>query len=260
MIDQIPEWGREAGNKEIIGRLGGRACLDELGEYVLIERASLTRRAESTLSTVVANVDAQGRARRDFEERCPAFDACGWWHTHVHLEPFYSSTDRQNQATWTDPRAIGLVLSTTLLGDGLKVFRGPDAEPLRMTRGSERLAELRVGLRQTKRAPPVWEQTPDRVTPAVVIEPIDGEARQVRPVALAWTSTAANLAICTACIAVLFATLAAYTRRDAPLLVRVIDAPLAVPPKAATEHQPAPPLFEIDPNILAGDSQREVEE
>lgn len=43
---------------------------------------------------------------------------------------FYSSVDRDNQRTWSHPNCVGIVLHPGLVGEGLKVFRGPESEQL----------------------------------------------------------------------------------------------------------------------------------
>lgn len=129
-VARMASWGQEAGDREIIGRLAGRKCVDAQGEYVLIERAILNRGAKGSAAFVVADVKSQEQLRRDLEEDGP-WDSCGWWHTHPpRCALFFSGEDRENQATWTDPNSIGIVLNPHLEKEGLKLFRGPDCEEL----------------------------------------------------------------------------------------------------------------------------------
>lgn len=130
-VRMMARWGLAARGEEIIGRLGGRFCEDGLGGYTIVQRAIYNDHATGGPVHVVADVDAQEAGRRKFEQECRVLDCVGWWHTHPSGSLFYSSTDRENQAMWTNPRAVGLVLDPKLRHEGLKVFQGPDSRELR---------------------------------------------------------------------------------------------------------------------------------
>lgn len=149
-------WGREAGNDEIIGRLGGRICVDTKGTYVIVQDASLIRKAHGTPGTIVADCQAQEDGRVEFERRCRSLDSVGWWHTHPgNIGLFFSGTDRKNQATWTDANAIGIVMQPDLRGEMLKVFRGPDCSDLKLVNPEmcQRVARQGQATRQCKPLP-----------------------------------------------------------------------------------------------------------
>ena len=130
-VRDMARWGRAAGGSEVIGRLGGRQCQDSTGHYVLVERATLCRAAHGSPAHVLADIAAQEALRRDFDNECRALDPVGWWHTHVGaVGLFYSTVDRENQASWTNPNSIGIVLAPRLEGEALKVFRGPKSVEL----------------------------------------------------------------------------------------------------------------------------------
>jgi len=129
----MAEWGQRAGRREVIGRLGGRHCTDSRGPYVLVERATLNQGAQCGVASVIADIAAQEEGRRAFERQCRARDCIGWWHSHPSgFDLFYSSTDRENQYTWSNPNSIGIVLNPSLKGEGLKVFRGPASVELKL--------------------------------------------------------------------------------------------------------------------------------
>lgn len=122
----MARWGQQALPSETIGRLAGRVCVDSQGEYVLIEKAVLNRVARQGDAFVNSDVPAQEKVRQELERECRALEPVGWWHTHTcGIGLFYSSTDRQNQATWSDENSIGIVLDPELETEGLRVFRGP---------------------------------------------------------------------------------------------------------------------------------------
>ena len=148
VVRQIATWGQRAGENEVIGRLGGRNCTDGQGAYVLIERAILNRKAQGGGAHVDADIAAQEHGRRAFERQCPAYDIEGWFHTHRSGPLFYSEPDRRNQATWTQPNSIGIVVNASLEGE-LKVFRGPDSSELELTRAPKAFRLLRERLSES---------------------------------------------------------------------------------------------------------------
>lgn len=135
IIEQMADWALHKGGCEVIGRLGGRHCMDAKGPYVLAEHAFLNRGAASSAAGVVADITAQDEGRRDFERACRALDSVGWWHTHPPgCGAFFSSTDRRTQSTWSNPNAIGIVLDPSFRDQAIKVFRGPKSRELRITK------------------------------------------------------------------------------------------------------------------------------
>jgi hypothetical protein len=89
----------------------------------------------------------------EFAKDCRVLDSMGWWHTHPgRLGLFYSSVDRDNQATWTDVHSIGIVLNPELNGDGLKVFRGPQSKELECVSDPSILDALRAEVRRGRTA------------------------------------------------------------------------------------------------------------
>lgn len=144
---QMARWGYQAGGREMIGHLAGRPCTDSAGDYTLVERVTQSRQATGGPAHVIADHTAQEAMRRALERTCRPLDCVGWWHSHPHgIGLFYSHTDRQNQATWSNPNAVGIVIDPCLKREGFKVFRGPGAvelRPIHKTQRERLLAVLR---------------------------------------------------------------------------------------------------------------------
>ena len=204
-LRQMAAYGRAAGDRESIGRLGGRHCHDGRGPYVLVESATLTRNAHGTAGSIVADIAAQQTTKADFERQCRALDAVGWWHTHLpDVGLFFSETDRQNQATWADPNSIGIVLHPGLEREGLKVFRGPNAEELARRDGRGSLRRLL----QANSDP--GELTPDPAAAGLLRRPSPPMPQIVRPSVMVYfssTRTRATIAMYLASAAFLLALL-----------------------------------------------------
>lgn len=129
---KMSQWAADV-DQEVLGRLGGRHCRDTQGPYILVERAVLCDAATGSAFGVQADEHAQRRLRGDFDSFCRAFDAVGWFHSHApEVGLFFSGTDRANQRTWDHPDSIGIVLHPGLAGEGLRVYRGPASEDLRI--------------------------------------------------------------------------------------------------------------------------------
>ncbi len=201
-LRQMAGWGQKASHVEVIGRLAGRRCTDGKGGYVLVERATLNRRARCGVAFVMTDFAAEDSGRREFQRKCRALDCVDWWHTHPSsLALFYSETDRQNQRTWSDPNAIGIVLNPALQGDVVKVFRGPHSIELRLVvkRGMrETVQSVRSGLESSSPVPPSGLGTP-----GIRVRPIYGDkdrkdrtsAKRATPVGVVTAISIASVAL-----------------------------------------------------------------
>jgi hypothetical protein len=202
----MAQWGRNGGNSEVIGRLGGRQCRDGNGSYVLVEKATLGHNARGGAGHVVADIAAQKALRDEFDRECRALDSVGWWHTHLkHVGLFYSSVDRQNQASWSDPNSIGIVLHPGLEGEALKVFRGPESVEMR------RVTSLEV-IRLAAAARRAETQRPPFAGPRVPKGPAAGDVIHWHyQVPERGARTATLIAICLATAAIVLGTMASVS-------------------------------------------------
>ncbi len=157
-LRDMGQWAQEKRGTEKIGRLWERQCEDSKGEYVLVEKATLNRYADSYAAAVVADNEAQAAALAEFERECRPLCCVGWWHSHPPgCGAFYSSVDRDNQRTWNHANAIGIVLDPSSPEDGLRVFRGPESAELEQAHeAGELLDSAMVPVIRRKRGE--WQQ------------------------------------------------------------------------------------------------------
>jgi proteasome lid subunit RPN8/RPN11 len=122
---------RDATPNEAVALVLGREGTDAEGPYVVVLGIVPDAAARATpvmvATTHASEVETRSLARRLHPEAVPV----GWFHTHPGHGLAFSATDRQTQATWTDPNALGILADATSRS-GIAVYRGPKAERLEL--------------------------------------------------------------------------------------------------------------------------------
>lgn len=128
---------------ETAGLLFGRLFTDGRSPCALVSHLVWPEPGEvvGTPATVTITPEGSTGMARRANERHPCADPVGWAHTHPTFAAYFSATDRAEQAVWTEPASVGLVLSGLDDAEPLyAVFVGADSslsEPVRssVTRG-----------------------------------------------------------------------------------------------------------------------------
>src|SRR5215467_178183 len=98
-----------AAPRETGGLLAGRILRDDRGHYVVVTGEATAPSTAGEFGSFSLSPNETEKLRRVLSERYPSADVIGWWHSHG-APSHYSGTDRGNQAIWTDPRHIGLLV------------------------------------------------------------------------------------------------------------------------------------------------------
>lgn len=114
---------------EWIGQLVGTRYRDALGRHAVVEAVVQDLAAKREPHFVTSTHDSEGRTKALAREQFPDAVVLGWIHGHVRHGVRYSRRDFENQATWTDPDSIGIVVDPWS-PDLLAVYRGPAGELL----------------------------------------------------------------------------------------------------------------------------------
>jgi proteasome lid subunit RPN8/RPN11 len=105
----IRECAAGAAPRETGGLLAGRILRDDLGHYVMVTGMAQAPPTAGEFGSFSLSPKGTEKLRRVLSEQHPSADVIGWWHSHS-APSSYSNTDRGNQAIWTDPRHIGLLV------------------------------------------------------------------------------------------------------------------------------------------------------
>jgi len=127
------EWAEHP--NESAGLLFGRVFTDGVSQCALVRHLIRPEPGEVEGTPVTVTITAEGSSRMSQRalERHPCADAVGWAHTHPTFNAYFSGTDRTEQAIWTAPASVGLVISG--LPDAnprFEVFVGPESTPARV--------------------------------------------------------------------------------------------------------------------------------
>jgi proteasome lid subunit RPN8/RPN11 len=130
VLKKMAQWARQWRHAEIAGRLVGRVYRDEEGFWCVVTGIIPADVTGGPTSVQTTEKDAAHTVRA-LDERHPAEDLLGWYHSHPFALDNYSSPDRANQAQWGKPYHLGLLIA--LHPDRVKIhaFRGPESERLR---------------------------------------------------------------------------------------------------------------------------------
>jgi proteasome lid subunit RPN8/RPN11 len=119
VLEHLREATLEAVPAETIGALLGRPCRDDYGTYVVVENALTAAHGEYVGSAGAVRISAQGRSAMHHRaaQRHPTLEPVGWWHSHPHGAPRYSSVDRDEQQTYPREHHVGIVVAAERLDD-----------------------------------------------------------------------------------------------------------------------------------------------
>lgn len=103
------QWARGALPRETGGLLAGRILRDNAGQYVVVTGIGGAPAGAGGVGRFGLSPEETEQLRRALARDHPSADVIGWWHSHGRPSS-YSATDRANQAIWTDPRSVGLLV------------------------------------------------------------------------------------------------------------------------------------------------------
>ena len=103
------QWARNALPRETGGLLAGRILRDNAGRYAVVTGIACAPAGAGGMGRFVLSPEETDLLRRALARDHPSADVVGWWHSHTAPSAF-SPTDRANQAIWTDPRSVGLLV------------------------------------------------------------------------------------------------------------------------------------------------------
>lgn len=115
---------------ESAGLLFGRVFTDGVNQCALVRHLIRPEPGEVMGTPVTVTITAEGsnRMSQRAQERHPCADAVGWAHTHPTFSAYFSGTDRAEQAIWTAPASVGLVISgLPEANPRFEVFVGPES-------------------------------------------------------------------------------------------------------------------------------------
>ena len=133
VLERIRLFGEKAAPKEWYGILVGRLYDDAAGRHVVVVGAVPDPDADASPGFVRTCFDSELRTRTSASLLYPDGVPVGWVHGHVRFGARYSPTDFRNQATWTQPHSVGIVVDP-FTEPGLGVYRGPEGELLELAR------------------------------------------------------------------------------------------------------------------------------
>jgi proteasome lid subunit RPN8/RPN11 len=141
VIERGLAYCRRARPREWYGAIVGTLHEDDAGRHMVVRGIMLDPDATATTTSVRSTLGSEAALRRAAAISYPDAVVLGWCHGHPPgIGAFYSQTDRENQRTWSDPDAIGIVFEAD---DRLEiaVFRGPLSEPLERVADPKALVE-----------------------------------------------------------------------------------------------------------------------
>src|ERR1700722_20401940 len=103
------QWAGDALPRETGGLLAGRILRDNAGQYVVVTGIACAPAGAGGMGRFSLSPEETDQLRRALARDHPSADVIGWWHSHT-APSVYSATDRANQAIWTDPRNVGLLV------------------------------------------------------------------------------------------------------------------------------------------------------
>ena len=130
VVERMTVLGELASPREWYGLLVGRLYEDAEGRHVIILGVVPDPEADARNGSVRTSFDSELRTRMTAQSLYPDGMPVGWAHGHIRYGARYSSTDFRNQATWTQPHSIGIVVDP-FSEPKLGVYRGPEGEVLK---------------------------------------------------------------------------------------------------------------------------------
>lgn len=130
LVRRLLAFARAAAPKEWLGLLVGLRCKDAEGDHIAVLGVVPDVAAETGPMTVATTHASEFRTRTLAQELYPDALILGWVHSHPSLGVRFSTTDRENQATWRESHHLGIVVDPWS-HEELSVYRGPASELLR---------------------------------------------------------------------------------------------------------------------------------
>lgn len=130
VIERALRWGRAAAPNEWYGLIVGRVGDDSRGRHVVVLGIVPDSDARATPGFVETSHASEFATRELSRRLYPDGVIVGWTHGHHRVGARYSTQDRRNQATWTQPHSLGIVFDPWDPKE-LAVYRGPTSEELR---------------------------------------------------------------------------------------------------------------------------------
>lgn len=155
VVERAHAFAQVAAPREWYGLVIARLCEDATGRHAVVVGIVPDEEARTRPGSVETTPESEYASRQRARRLYPDGVIAGWVHSHPRGGIVYSPTDRANQATWTQPHSLGIVVDPWH-ADGLAVYRGPGAELLETVRGADSTVPTRVdGIVVELRAPPV---------------------------------------------------------------------------------------------------------
>lgn len=170
LLERLRLFGERAAPKEWYGILVGRLYDDPAGRHVVVVGVVPDPDAEASPGFVRTCFDSELRTRTSAALLYPDGVPVGWVHGHVRFGARYSATDFRNQATWTQPHAIGIVVDPFTV-PGLGVYRGPEGELLELARPESPAAAVATAVGEGAPASPC---APVGAVASTIPMPVDG--------------------------------------------------------------------------------------
>lgn len=129
LVDRCVAWGRKAAPNEWYGLLVGKLCEHGGLRHVVVLGVVPDPGADGGPSSVRTTSDSEFRTRMSAGVLFPDGIVLGWAHGHLRHGVRFSSVDRSNQRTWTQPHSLGIVVDPWH-PERVSVYRGPGSELL----------------------------------------------------------------------------------------------------------------------------------
>lgn len=131
VAERLLALSRAAEPNEWYGLLVGRVHEDAEGRHVVVVGVLVDADAQTSPGAAATTHASELAARQLAARIFPDAVIIGWTHGHVRCGARYSAVDRQNQRTWRQPHALGIVCDPWDTVEGpFGVYRGPQSERL----------------------------------------------------------------------------------------------------------------------------------
>jgi proteasome lid subunit RPN8/RPN11 len=129
VVERCREFARNAAPNEWYGVLLGRLCKDDGGRHVVVEGIVPDPDCLAGPGYFETTPESELRTRMTSDALFPDCVLLGWVHSHPHGCIRFSNVDLQNQAQWSSPDSLGVVIDPFGAAD-IGVYRGPQSELL----------------------------------------------------------------------------------------------------------------------------------
>lgn len=131
LVRRLETWAKAAAPKEWFGLAIVQRCRDDRGNYALVLGVVPDTDARTAPASVTTTAESEFRTRHSARILYPDGVPGGWAHSHPGYGVAFSQQDRRNQATWTEPDSLGIVVDPWAEAT-VGVYRGPRSERLRL--------------------------------------------------------------------------------------------------------------------------------